>query len=103
VSNAPAVDFESASARRAIQFLKDHGTVLDPTLANFELSLHSRAVPVSTFEPGIEKVDRQLAAVLNDTGVPASEAATGHERFQHYLAIVKVLHRAGIPIVAGSD
>ena len=103
VSQAPAVDFESVSARRAIQFLKDHGTVLDPTLANYELSLHSRAVPISTFEPGIEKVDRQLATALNDTGVPASEAPTEHDRFKQYLAIVKALHQAGIPIVAGSD
>jgi imidazolonepropionase-like amidohydrolase len=103
LAKAPAVDPESQAAHGAIQFLKEHGTVVDPTLAFFEMSLHSADVPISTFEPGIEKVAPELLAPLNDTGVPASEGPTARTRFEQYVAVVRELHRAGIPIVAGSD
>ena len=103
LTNAPIIDLESPAAGRAIRFLKEHGTALDPTLATFEMSLHSSEVPISTFEPGIQKVAPELAVPLNDTGVPPSEAAIARTRFEQYIAVVKALHEAGIPIVAGSD
>ena len=64
LTNAPIIDLESPAAGRAIRFLKEHGTALDPTLATFEMSLHSSEVPISTFEPGIQKVAPELAVPL---------------------------------------
>jgi imidazolonepropionase-like amidohydrolase len=99
----PKIDLESAEARRDIQFFKEHGTVVDPTLANYELSLRSTDVPIESFEPSIKKVAKELIAPLRGSGVPPAEAANARTRFEQYLALVGALHRAGVPIVAGSD
>jgi hypothetical protein len=99
----PAVDLESAEAKQAIQFFKEKGTVIDPTVALFELIFHPADTPVKTFEPGIEKVARELAGPLNNTGVPAANAPFLRSRLEQYFAIIGALHRAGIPIVAGTD
>jgi imidazolonepropionase-like amidohydrolase len=99
----PSVDLDSAEAKNAIAFFKQHGTVLDPTLVIFEMLGHSTDIPVATFEPGIAKVAPELAAPLNNTGVPAMVAPMMRERFEKYLAILGALHKAGVPIVVGTD
>ena len=40
---APPLDLESPSAQAGIDFLRRHGTVVEPTLARAELNLHPRA------------------------------------------------------------
>jgi imidazolonepropionase-like amidohydrolase len=99
----PLVNIESAEARRAIEFLKKHGTVIDPTIALKELDLHSIDAPVAAFEPGVRKVARELTTQLNNRGVPPAEAALTRAIFEQYLAIIGALHRAGVPIIAGTD
>src|SRR5262249_30369017 len=66
----PRVDVESPQARTAIEFLKNHGTVVDPTLALGEIMTHSSDVPLSTFEPGAATLPPELASALSGTGVP---------------------------------
>jgi imidazolonepropionase-like amidohydrolase len=100
---APSIDLGSDEAKKAIAFFKEHGTVLDPTLVIFEMLTHPIDTPVASFEPGIAKVAPELAGPLNNTGVPAIAAPRGRAIFEQYLAIVGALHRAGIPIVAGTD
>ena len=99
----PPIDLESAEAKQAIQFFKEHGTVIDPTVALFELLFHSNDIPVKTFEPGVEKIAPELAGALNNTGVPPANAAALRSRLEQYYAIIGALHRAGIPVVAGTD
>lgn len=99
----PLVNVESADAKRAIEFFKKHGTVIDPTIALKELDLHPLDQPVAAFEPGILKVARELTAQLNNRGVPPADAAATRAIFEQYLAIIGALHRAGVPIVAGTD
>lgn len=99
----PPIDLESNEAKQAIQFFKDHGTVIDPTVALFELLFHSNDTPVKTFEPDVEKIAPQLAGPLNNTGVPPANAAFLRSRLEQYYAIIGALHRAGIPVVAGTD
>lgn len=99
----PPIDLESAEAKQAIQFFKEHGTVIDPTVALFELLFHPKDTPVSSFEPGVEKIARELAGPLNNTGVPAANAPALRSRLEQYYAIIGALHRAGVPIVAGTD
>jgi imidazolonepropionase-like amidohydrolase len=60
-------------------------------------------VPIESFEPSIKKVAKELIAPLRGSGVPPAEAANARTRFEQYLALVGALHRAGVPIVAGSD
>ena len=98
-----ALDLSSAEAQRAISFLKEHHTVLDPTLAIFELVFASTARPVASFEPGVNKVAPELAKQLIDVGPPGPDAEVEAQAFQKYIATVGALHRAGVIIVAGTD
>ena len=96
-------DVASAEAQRMIQFLKQHGTVIDPTLALMEMNFHSSEQPVSSFEPGVLAVAPELAQPLTSGGLPADLAPTGRRVFEKMVALVGALHKAGIPIVAGTD
>jgi imidazolonepropionase-like amidohydrolase len=89
--------------QKTINFFKEHGTVVDPTLALFELIMHPQATPVSSFEPGVLKVAPELSDQLTSIGTPAAGAARSTAIFNRFLAIVGMLHRAGVPIVAGTD
>jgi imidazolonepropionase-like amidohydrolase len=99
------VDLHSPEAEKAIAFLVDHGTVVDPTLAIFEFETANTSKPPASFEPGVLRVAPELAEQLIDVGPPppADVAALVNDRFQRYLEIVGALHKAGVPIVAGTD
>jgi imidazolonepropionase-like amidohydrolase len=99
----PPLDFQAPEAQKAIQFLKEHKTVIDPTLAVFEWSMHPAEKPFASIEPGAGKVPRQLAGAINNTGVPAISVPLTTAILDRYYSIVGALHKAGIPIVAGTD
>ena len=88
---------------RLIAALKRHKTVIDPTLALYELLARPLTQPIDTFEPGIRKVARELEAPLGGFGSSPELAAQRRRQFEDEVAIVGRLHRAGIPIVAGTD
>ncbi len=99
----PPLDFQTPEAQKALEFLKSHNTVIDPTLAIFEWSLHPASKPYSSIEPGAAKVPPQLAGAINNTGVPPGAVAQASAIMDRYLAIVGALHKAGITVVAGTD
>jgi imidazolonepropionase-like amidohydrolase len=86
-----------------IAALKKHKTVVDPTLALYELLARPLNQPIGTFEPGITKVARELETPLAGFGSPPELAGERRRQFESEVAIVGRLHRAGIPIVAGTD
>jgi imidazolonepropionase-like amidohydrolase len=94
---------DSPEARRAIAFLAARRTVVDPTIALFELTAHPASVPVSSFEPGVDKVAPELRAALTHTGVEPARVAAAQVDFRTRMAIIGALHRAGVPVVAGTD
>ena len=59
--------------------------------------------PIDRFEPGFRKVARELEAPLSGFGTPAGMAARSRAQLNDSLALVNSLHRAGVPIVAGTD
>ena len=63
-------DVNSPEAKKAVSFLVEHGTVIDPTLALFELYAASSERPVATFEPGVAKVAPELAEMLSFDAPP---------------------------------
>jgi imidazolonepropionase-like amidohydrolase len=97
------LDLESPEAKKALAFLKDHHTVVDPTMAVFEFFTVSTAKPPASFEPGVNKVAPELAEQLTDVEPATEHSAIGEKVFEKELAIVGALHKAGIPIVAGTD
>lgn len=100
---APPLDYESPDARATIEFFKSHGTVIDPTMAIFEWSYHNAGTPFANIEPGAAKLPRELAGAINNSGVPAAMASRGQAVVDQFMATLAALHRAGIPIVAGTD
>jgi hypothetical protein len=92
---------EGKAAQDLIAALKAHHTVLDPTMALFETEFLTR--PISTFEPGIDHVPPQLYEALNQPPAPAARAHVMDNRWQFMLGVLRTLHNAGIPIVAGTD
>lgn len=100
---APALDLASPEAEHAIAFLKEHHTVIDPTLVIYEEQLRPARLPYAEFDPGAAKVAPELAEQIRNTGVFASGEAAAKVTFDEMLAVVGALHKAGIPIVAGTD
>ena len=99
----PPIDFQSPEAQHALEFFKNHGTVIDPTMVIFEWSLHPADTPFANIEPGAAKLPRELAGAINNTGVPAAVVPRANSILELYLSTIAALHRAGIPIVAGTD
>src|ERR1700723_1794821 len=94
------LDLDSADAQKALLFLKEHHTVVDPTMALFEFYTATTAKPPATFEPGVNKVAPELAEQLTDVAPPTERSEIDEKVFEKELAIVGALHRAGIPVVA---
>ena len=78
------------------------GTVLDPTMALRELNADSHAELVRK-EPGLSKLPPTIAAALADVGARPEDLDKARARFAKALALLKLLHQAGVPIVAGTD
>jgi len=97
------IDLESPEARKALAFLKEHHTVVDPTIALMEFFTATTAKPPASFEPGVNKVAPELAEQLTDVAPPTDRSEIGEKVYEKELEIVGALHRAGIPVVAGTD
>ena len=99
----PVIDLNSDDAQRAIRFYKEHGTVLDPTMAVFDLAWRPLDKPIAQTEPGAVKVAPEIAPSLLNTGVPGAFVPRLRAGFDGALAFIGALHRAGVPIVVGTD
>lgn len=93
----------SPEVMKTIAHLKAKGTVIDPTQSWNELLGHAAGTPVSAFQPGIVKVPPPLNRLFSNAGTSGIDAATARGRLERGLRIVKALHDAGVPIVAGTD
>jgi imidazolonepropionase-like amidohydrolase len=100
---AADIDLNSPEAQKAISFLKEHHTVIDPTVALSEFYTATTAKPTASFEPGVAKIAPELAEQLTDAGPPSELTDVREQVFQKNLAIIGALHRAGVTIVAGTD
>src|SRR5262245_19307806 len=94
------IDPGSERARRFIRLLKERGTVIDPTIALYELTFHP---PGRAPEPGLAKVAPELAGPLKSMGAPSAMERDSDAFFGKLVEVVGALHKAGVPIVAGTD
>jgi len=93
----------SDSVLRIVAGLRAHGTVLDPTASWGELLGHSTAQPVTSFQPDAADLPPALAQRIAAMGVRTIDTATAHARLRRTLGVIRELHEAGVPIVAGTD
>lgn len=97
------ININSPAGQELVKFLKDHGTVIDDTVALFEMFSRPESTPMAELDPGVLKVPPELREQLTSGGVPEQYAPLAQQFFQRQLGIIAALHRAGIPVVAGTD
>ncbi|HLX46110.1 MAG TPA: amidohydrolase family protein [Bryobacteraceae bacterium] len=97
------IDLNSERVRTALQFFKDHRTVIDPTASWGEMAGHTKDVEVPSFEPGIATAPYTLSSKFINMGAAATDSERFHARMQETVAVIRALHGAGITIVPGSD
>jgi imidazolonepropionase-like amidohydrolase len=88
---------------RTVLLLKAHQTVMDPTQSWNELLGHAAGTPIAQFQPGVEKIPPPLNRLFSNAGTAGIDAATARARLERGLRIVRALHDAGVPVVAGTD
>jgi imidazolonepropionase-like amidohydrolase len=98
-----SLDLASPHVAEVIEFLKAHHTVVDPTVAWGELTSRPLDADFSAFEPGMAKAPYALRSMFFSAGTPPDRVAALRMRQQRSLGVVRALHAAGIPIVAGTD
>jgi imidazolonepropionase-like amidohydrolase len=87
----------------ALDFIKEHGVVLDPTLGVFEMIFRSLSDSITKLEPAFFTLPEPLQVLFRTMGMPAASAEQYKPYFQNLERLVKVLHDKGVPIVAGTD
>jgi len=100
-SKAPVPELNGPRVNDLISTLQSHHTVLDPTIALYEMFLNTK--PLEQVEPGIKHLPLQLREALDSPPATGDKAAAADARWQAMMASLRLLHAAGIPIVAGTD
>jgi hypothetical protein len=100
------LDLDAPPVREFIALLLRRRTVIDPTLATFDFVRHREGVVAAQFEAVAHHlppdVRRGLLVALMD--IPDDTTAARYERsYEKMIAFIGRLHRAGVPLVAGTD
>jgi imidazolonepropionase-like amidohydrolase/outer membrane lipoprotein-sorting protein len=98
-----AIDVHSPEGEHLVSFLKEHGTVIDPTVGIYEAMLRSADEPATNIEPGIANVAPELREQLINGGLSAEAAPYGKATVEKLLEIIGALHKAGVAVVVGTD
>lgn len=104
--HAAELDLKSQKVLDFIQLLKDHKTVLDPTVNVFEGMFLDRPGKMSAvFAPVADRLPPQVRRGLLSGGlpVPAGMDQRYQDSFQVMMKFLKLLYDSGITIVAGTD
>lgn len=95
-----AFDPSTPAARKLAQWFAAQHTVLDPTLALRELTFPRSEL--AKLEPGLATLPPSLAGVFSDAP-PGPEDEQRRRMVDKSIALVGLLHNAGVTIVAGTD
>ncbi len=74
-----STDVNSEAGRKAVAFLKEHGTVIDPTIALYELQFRPASKPATEIEPGIARVAPELREAADQWRLPAGDGPVRRE------------------------
>ncbi|WP_420126949.1 amidohydrolase family protein [Longimicrobium sp.] len=100
------LDLNSDSVRAFVALLKERGTVVDPTLNAFEQLFTARQGEVDPVLAAIaHRLPPNVQRGLRGGGLPVPEGMDQRYRqsFRALLNLTAMLHRAGVPIVPGTD
>ena len=93
-------EFNKGPLAQVIKALAARKTVVDDTLALYELFNHTPE-EMARREPGLAKVPAELRGLFD--GARPEDAERRAAIFKKYVEMVGALHRAGVPVVAGTD
>lgn len=105
-SDAHRLDLHSAKARAFIALLRQRGTTVDPTLGAFE-SMFTQAQGQPN--PGAVDIADHLPVLWQrslrsaEMDLEGNKLKTFRQSYQRMLELTAALHRAGVPLVAGTD
>lgn len=104
--HAHKLDLDSQRVKEFIALLKERGTVIDPTLATFEAMFNQKQGEMNPSFAAIADhvpIGQQREWRTNSMDVTAENVAKYRESYQRLLEFTALMHRAGIPLVAGTD
>ncbi|WP_324674770.1 amidohydrolase family protein [Hymenobacter sp. GOD-10R] len=91
------------TSARVYRFLKEHHTVIDPTVGVFEMTARSLKDDLTTIEPAFASLPQPLQALFLTMGTTPERATGAKPIMESFYHLVKQLYDQGIPIVAGTD
>jgi hypothetical protein len=98
-----SVNFEDSASVAVVKFIKDHHTVIDPTLGVFEMLFRSNKEDITNVEPAFYTLPPPYQVIFKNTGMEPANATRLAPIWQSFVKCVKVLYDAGVPIIAGTD
>ena len=104
--NAADIDLDSDSARAFVRLLVSRGTVIDPTIAGFEpmfTQLQGQRNPAFGMVASHMPPQLQRYWLTNSMDVNAANVARYRASYAKMLELLRRLHDAGVPLVAGTD
>jgi imidazolonepropionase-like amidohydrolase len=96
------LDLNTAASRQTLAWFARRKLVVDPTMALTELFTHSPEENTAR-EPGLAKVATPLRDPLGSLGRRPEDAEIAGRQWNASMNVLRALHRAGVPIVAGTD
>lgn len=97
------VNWNDSSNQAVFQFLKEHKTVIDPTIGVFEMIFKSVDDDIHTLEPRFEELPVASQEIFKHIGMPDKQSKLYANHFVNMKKLVKVLFDQGIPVIAGTD
>lgn len=104
--HAAELDLGSPRVTDFVNLLREHGTVVDPTVSVFEGLFTDRPGTISNCYAAVaDRLPPQIRRGFLAGGLPVPEGKDQRYRdsFEALLRMVALLDRSGIPIVAGTD
>jgi len=97
------LDTADSTAKNVLRLLVEKKVVIDPTLGVYEWDMRPTSQPLDAFEPGVNNITENLKVIFRNFGLPKDEAEKAKTYFENLKEVLLAVHRAGIPIVAGTD
>jgi len=98
-----SVDLTDSTNQEVLRFVRDHGTVIDPTLGVFEMIFRNTKDDITQMEPAYQTLPLPLQALFRNMGMAPDVAPRYKPIMASAEKITKALYDAGVPIVAGTD
>jgi hypothetical protein len=98
------IDFNDSMSIKALEFIKSHHVVVDPTLGVFELAFRNLKDSITIIEPNFASLPEPMKPLFLNTGTDdSSRLKRGKIIMKDFKDIVNALYKDSIAIVCGTD